>query len=332
MTSSQLGIMNFVHFGLKYTYMQPSYLQTKAWGQFKQSQGWRAHFLSGNILVLERNLPYLNKPMLYVPEVLLPKDPTDFLKELKELGNKQKAMFIRLELLNVRESEESSKIVKLLKRNKYTKSFEDVQPTWRQWVKISGNNEDILAQMKPKGRYNIKVANRHGLSVAMASGEQPSAQLLVERVHKLYLETAQRDGFSPRSLAYFRDLVKTLGQTTKVLVAHHNKKDLAGMILTLNGGYASYLYGASSNEERQLMAPYLLHFSAMQVARENKCKIYDLLAVAPPDQPNHNYAGLSRFKSQFGGETVEIMGSYDLILKPIWYKIFSLLEKKRRHK
>jgi lipid II:glycine glycyltransferase (peptidoglycan interpeptide bridge formation enzyme) len=312
--------------------MQPSYLQTKQWGEFKSKQGWKTHFLKENILVLERVLPFLNKPMLYVPEVILPEDANNFLFELKKLGQERKAIFIRLELFNQNNSRDTAQISKLLNKNKYQKSFEDVQPTWRQWVNVNATNEEMLAAMKPKGRYNIKVASRHNISIVQASGDQPSAQLLVDKVHNLYLETAKRDGFTPRNLAYFQELVKTLGNKVKVIVASHEKQDLAGMILVSHGGIASYLYGASSNEKRNLMAPYLLHYSAMQIAREEKCKIYDLLAVAPPEQENHPYTGLSRFKSQFGGETISIMGSYDLILRPFWYKIFSLLEKRRRHK
>lgn len=312
--------------------MQVSYLQTQAWADFKKSQGWAPHLLSNNIVVLERKLPYINQQMLYVPEVVWPKDSESFFKELKQLGKKQGAMLIRLEVFGKNDTPEAKEIRQKLTKHKYIKSFEDVQPTWRQWVKTDVDNDQMLANMKPKGRYNVRLAQKHGVEVIQASGDQPSAQLLVERVHKVYVETASRDGFTPRSLAYFQDLVKKLGKTCRVLLATHNKQDLAGMILTLNEGYASYLYGASSNQERQLMAPYLLHYSAMQVARDNHCQTYDLLAVAPPDQPNHNYAGLSRFKSQFGGETVEMVGNYDLILKPIWYKIFSLLEKKRRHK
>jgi lipid II:glycine glycyltransferase (peptidoglycan interpeptide bridge formation enzyme) len=186
--------------------------------------------------------------------------------------------------------------------------------------------------MKPKGRYNIKVAEKHNVKIIQAAGDQPSAKQLVTRVHKLYLETAKRDGFTPRSLEYFEDLIIHLKEKGRVMIAHDNTADLAGLILILHGGFGSYLYGASSSVNRQAMAPYLLHWSAMQIAKEHNCQVYDLLAVAPVDQPNHPYAGLSRFKTQFGGETVHLLGSFDLILQPIRYKLFSLAEKIRRKK
>jgi lipid II:glycine glycyltransferase (peptidoglycan interpeptide bridge formation enzyme) len=77
-----------------------------------------------------------------------------------------------------------------------------------------------------------------------------------------------------------------------------------------------------------------MHFEAMKEAKKRNCLIYDFLAVAPSDWPSnapaHPYAGLSRFKTQFGGEMVRLLGSWDLINKPVWYKMYRFVERRRR--
>jgi len=90
------------------------------------------------------------------------------------------------------------------------------------------------------------------------------------------------------------------------------------------------MFGASSDEYKNLMAPYLLHWEIIQEARELGFEKYDFFGVAPDDDPKHAWAGVTRFKKQFGGEVESIMGSYDLVAKPIQYKLFKLAEKIRR--
>lgn len=244
-----------------------------------------------------------------------------FLENAQKLSKLHHSIFLRLEILN----ENDTEIVAKLKEKKFIKSFEELQPEYRQIIAIDKSEEEILAQMKEKGRYNIKVAQRHGIEI------HPSAN--INAFYSLFAQTARRDKFQIRPKSYFEALLDKLSADgyAELLEAKYHGEVIAAEIVTYFDETASYLYGASSNENREVMAPYLLHLEAMRRAKERGMKFYDLLAVAPEGEDGHKYAGISRFKRQFGGRTVQIVGGYDLVFRPTWYKIFKFVEKMRRH-
>ena len=299
--------------------MFKSYLQSESWKKFKEGQGWLGKSFVGHV-GLKRNLPF-GQSLWYLPE--LPWEET--LKKLPELVSElrqESATFARLEFLIPFEPERASLLIKL----GLIKSFEDVQPEYRQWVSLDKSEEKILEQMKPKGRYNIKVAERHNLKV-----ERGTEESLVRRFFPLYEKTAERSDFQGRCLKYFLDLVKIIAEDKvgEVVVVSKDGQDLAAGIFIYYEGLASYLYGGSGGD-RALMGPYLMHWEVIKEAKKQKCLIYDLLAVAPPETENHPYAGLTRFKTQFGGETIRMLGSWDLINRPLWYKMYRFIERRRR--
>jgi lipid II:glycine glycyltransferase (peptidoglycan interpeptide bridge formation enzyme) len=297
-----------------------SLLQTSEWASFRKDLGWQAHDIE-DISVLEKKLP-LGKSFLYAPEVEYGavENFEDFLKNIKKIAKENKTIFFRLEILDKNDVE----VVEKLKKNGFIKAFEEVQPEWRQIVNISGVEEEILAGMKQKGRYNIRVAQKH--NVVVEKSEK------IEDFYQIFLETSKRDGFEIRPLKYFQKLMEFFSSdgVAELWVARYNNKTVAAIIATFYDGVASYLYGASSDEYRNVMAPYLLHWQVMKRAKEKGCKFYDLLAVAPEGVESHKYIGITRFKEQFGGEKVQIIGSYDLVYKPVWYKMFKFAEKVRR--
>lgn len=305
-----------------------SLLQTKIWADFRATQGWSYENIDG-IFVLRRKL-FFGKTFLYAPEVSFG-DIRNFDIFLENAGKNAKinqSVFFRLEILD----ENNEGIIKKLKEKGFIKAFEETQPEYRQIIDISPSEEEILSQMKEKGRYNIKIAQRKGVQV------RPSAN--VDAFYQLFKTTAKRNGFKIRPKNYFQTLLDKLGADgyAELLEARFENQVIAAEIVIYFGETASYLYGASSNESRETMAPYLLHLEAIRRAKQKGCKYYDLLAVAPEGEEKlaspeggHKYAGISRFKRQFGGRTVQIIGGYDLVFKPSWYKIFKFIEKKRRH-
>jgi lipid II:glycine glycyltransferase (peptidoglycan interpeptide bridge formation enzyme) len=206
------------------------------------------------------------------------------------------------------------------------KAFEDVQPDYRQWIFLDRTEEQLLKEMKPKGRYNIRVAEKHNLKVAW--GLEPEK---VEALAALYQETAKRTGFSGRGTDYFRTLCDSLGEGNlgEIVTVSKGGEVLAAALVTFYGGIASYLYGGSGGD-RSLMAPYLMHWAAIKRAKKEGCVIYDLLAIAPPDKEKHIHAGLTRFKTQFGGESVRMLGSWDLVHTRFWYTMYRYAQKRRR--
>lgn len=310
-----------------------SLLQTQEWAMVKQAQGWRVHWIE-EILVLEKKLPF-GLSFLYAPEVDFYKFSTKlqkFYENTKKIANDSHAIFTRLDLINQKNNKINEKIAKILTNYGFIKSFEEIQPEYRQIVNISGSEERILTQMKPKGRYNIKVAEKN--SVVVEKSEN------VDEFYKIFRETAGRDGFEVRPKKYFEDLFKILHEANlaELLVCRYNGKAIAAGIFTFYEGIATYLYGASSSEDRQVMAPYLMHWEAIREAKKRDCKFYDLLAIEPFDtrykiqdtNSKHKYAGITRFKEQFGGIKYQTVGSWDLVHKPTWYWMFKIAEKMRR--
>ncbi len=297
-----------------------SLLQSQKWGEFRQSQGWQADRVD-DILVLGRKL-FLGKSFLYSPEVDWDdkKNLSIFIENTKKIAEKNKSIFFRLEILD----EFDEEIVQKLKKNAFIKAFEEVQPEYRHIIDIGKSKDEILGQMKEKGRYNIRLAQRHDITIEKSNN--------IAEFYEIFLQTAKRNGFDIRPKEYFEKMLAILSPDglAELLVARYQNKTVAAEIVSYFGQTASYLYGASSNEDRNLMAPYLLHWETMRRAKERGCKYYDLLAVNPEDNENHKYVGIGRFKRQFGGRTIHLVGSWDLVYQPFWYKIFKIAEQVRR--
>ncbi len=300
--------------------MLKSVFQTEHWTKLKEQFGWQTH-RNGDFFGLERTLGF-GKSLLYFPELPLNDETTKLVETIKHADQSAERIFTRFEFLELWTPEKAKVLVEL----GLLKSFEDVQPDYRQWIVLEGSEEELLKQMKPKGRYNIKIAERHDLKV-----EWGTADGQTEALASLYQETAKRTGFSGRDTDYFRSLIQTLraAQVGEIVTVSHKSETLAAAVITFYGGVASYLYGGSGGD-RALMAPYLMHWAAIKRAKQKKCAIYDLLAIAPTDKENHVHAGLTRFKTQFGGQSVRLLGSWDLVHQPTWYKLYAFAQRRRR--
>ena len=301
--------------------MIPSFFQTDIWGKFKADFGWRP-FRFDNLLGLQKKI-FLNKTMLYFPEIPFSEASMVIIKKIIRDNVHKKHIFVRFEFL----APWDSTAVAIIRERGLVKSFEPVQPEYRQWISIEAGEKHLLGQMKPKGRYNIGVALRHKLRVEHGINEK-----LLKDFYDLYMETAHRSSFSGRSAKYFQDLINTLDKNGagELIVVYQGKRPLSAGIFLYYGQMASYLYG-SSGGDRQLMGPYLMHWEAIKRAKKNGCKLYDLLTIAPPEHSKkHRYAGLTRFKTQFGGQSIRLLGSWDLVGNSFWYTLYGFAQKKRR--
>ncbi len=308
-----------------------SFMQTEAWADFKVRFGWTKHRVA-DVWVLERPILF-GKSLLYAPEVWLPEQfdaAKTIIEQLSQFtGERPEAMALRLEVLNRHDHSPLG-----LAEFGFVPSFEEVQPRWRQVIPIEDDAEGLLKQMTEKGRYNVKLAARRGVEVKVRD-EQMFLEEDTHLFYKLYLATATRQHFSPRPEGYIRELLKLLYQQKwgALIVAERDGQPLCAHIVSWYDGLASYLYGASIPDDQGSMAPYLVHFQSMLEAKEHGCREYDLLAIGPPDglSPlSKKYAGLTQFKQRFGGRAVAIVGAYDFIMQPFWYKLYRTLEKSRR--
>jgi len=200
-------------------------------------------------------------------------------------------------------------------------------------IDLTQSEDEILKQMKPKGRYNIRVADKHGVRVEASDD--------VDAFYALVQSTARRDGFTSQPKEKYKKFLEKLPGSFLLLAyamapspqpSPDGRGKGEGPIAALLGvtwnKTAIYYYGASSYEHRALMAPYALQLAAIRRCKAAECAQYDLLGIAPPDAPpEHPWQGITRFKERFGGTLVEYPPEQQLVLRPV---MKSILDLKRR--
>jgi lipid II:glycine glycyltransferase (peptidoglycan interpeptide bridge formation enzyme) len=213
----------------------------------------------------------------------------------------------------------------------FKRAAADIQPPDTVLIDLTLSPQDILAAMKSKWRYNITLAGKHNVTVSN-NGEQD-----IDIFYRLLAETAERDGLAIHSIEYYRALFAecqnsgaAMSPRLHLYTARHEGDTLAAIVTLFRGKQAVYLYGASANVKRNLMAPYALQWKAMQDAREYGCTQYDLFGIPPDENPHHPMAGLYRFKTGFGGRIIHRPGSWDYPCKPALYALFSGAEHLRK--
>ena len=333
------------------------FLQSAFWGSFKARFGWNARAFRVSwaaspegeampLLVIRRRLgPGIS--FAYVPWG--PELPDAFSREpdtrnaaLLDLALSLQAFlpkdtaFIRFDPPWYSEAAGSAAVPPSLPRPPFMRAGADVQPPDTVLIDLSGGEEAILAGMKPKWRYNARLASKRGVLVRRVDEEG------LGQFYGLLKETAVRDGIAIHGIAYYRTLFSHSRDSlpaadVRLYLAEHEGDVLAGIMTLFRGREAVYLYGASSDRKRNLMAPYALQLKAMEDARLAGCAEYDLFGIPPNENPDHPMAGLYRFKTGFGGRIVHRIGSWDLAYRPLAYRLFRTAEilrknlKKARH-
>lgn len=302
-------------------------LQTPNWGDLKREYGWTPEYLRlGDLgaMVLFRHLP-LGFSVAYIPRGPVGTgDWSGFWEAVDELSRKHNAIFLRVEP-DIWEPVPDDFAETHLPG--FLPSQQTTQPPRTVLIDISGTEEDWLEAMKPKTRYNIRLAERKDVII------QPSSD--VSAFHQLMQTTGQRDAFGIHSVDYYQAAYNHFApdDTCTLLMASFEGQPLAGLMAFAQGYTAWYLYGASNNRERNRMPTYLLQWEAMRWAKAKGCRTYDLWGV--PDQPESvleaNFMdrsdglwGVYRFKRGFGGEVRRTIGTWDKVYKPLLYKLYRL--------
>ena len=239
---------------------------------------------------------------------------------IKELAKKYNAFVYKAEPDIESKDEEFRKVVTSLgyKIKDDAKNFrEEIQPRYVFRLDTKGKNEDeIFKNFHSKTRYNIRLATKKGDTVKEGTRED------LKEFHKIMVTTGIRDGFITRPLEYFERMYDCLGpEHIKLLMAYYEGKPISGVIPIMYGNKTWYLYGASSNEHRNLMPNYLLQWEMIKIALARKSDIYDLRGV-PGIADNSN--GLYRFKKGFGAEYTEFIGEVYIPFKPLTYKLYKI--------
>jgi peptidoglycan pentaglycine glycine transferase (the first glycine) len=311
--------------------------QTWEWGIFQSKSANRDFFrafvlidkkgkITSSALLIRQKLPF-GKCWLYCPRGPLidlenPQQSQELFIKIKEFAKKQNAIFFRFDPPITSDSENFQKL-----SSGARPAHAHYQPEHTVILDLSLSEEDLLKQMKPKGRYNIKVAQKHGVKIRQSHGDPEDIKLFYE----LLKETTSRDRFSGHPLSYYEDMLHTLGpQRARLYLAEFENQIIAGTIVTFFKDTAIYYFGASGNAHRNTMAPYLLQWHAITEAKKLGFHWYDFLGIAPPNEPNHPWAGVSDFKLKFGGQHVEYFPAQEIIYKPFWHAAIRLAKWVKR--
>lgn len=205
--------------------------------------------------------------------------------------------------------------IKLFENEK--KSKDSYLPRDTLVLDLHKSEEELLKEMKQKGRYNIKIAQKAGLVIRknyISDGSQ--CRLVLDSFYNILKETGLRDGFHLHAKSFYENFMKILDKNALLYSAHLDNKMLGGILVTYFGDKTTYYFGASSNECRNLMAPYLLQWTAILDAKMAGMKSYDFLGIAPEKSPDHPLAGVSEFKLKFGGKRVQYEKAVLIVYKP----------------
>ncbi len=206
---------------------------------------------------------------------------------------------------------------------------QDYQPTDTLEIDLTLPKDDILAQMKRRGRNGINKALKK--EVCIETITKPSPQD-IEDFYRLSNETTDRDGFSGHPITYYHHFLKELNPYAVLFFATYEGQRIASAISTFCGDKAIYYFGASTSnrEYNKIKAPTLLQWSMIQYAKSQGCKTYDFLGISPENQPDHAYAGISQFKHGFGGYRKCYQPGKEITISPFWHGLYRFIKKLKK--
>lgn len=304
-------------------------LQSWEWGEFRQSFGQKVirlgvfeekKMVSGYQVVFSQ-IPKTN----YLIGTLLkgPKPDELMINSLKKLGVEQSAIFIKMEPLLLGPDPKTQTFLLehgcILGKPLFTKN------TF--WIDLTQTEEQLLTNMHQKTRYNLRLAQKNGVIVTEDNSPEAFQSFL-----NLHFETTEREGFFSHNQQYHQNLWNILQPAgmTHLLIAKYQNQPLVTWLLFEFNKVLYYPYGGSSREHKELMPSYAIMWEAIKLGQKLKCRNFDLWgALSENPDPNDPWFGFHRFKMGFGPQLVEFIGTYDLIINPPLYKLYTLADKTR---
>jgi len=299
-------------------------------------------------MVLKRHIPIrgmgarLN--ILYIPKGPL-MDWSDeplrkrVLDDLQSVAKRQGAIFLKMDpdvvlgtgipgAEDAVENNSGQAVMSDLKRRGWMFSSDQIQFRNTVMINLSPSEDEMLARMKQKTRYNVRLAGKKGVTVRVGTMND------LPMLYKMYAETSLRDGFVIRDGGYYKTVWQTFMQSSIInrqspipqaepLIAEVDGGPVAAIFIFYFAGRAYYIYGMSREAHREKMPNYFLQWEAMRRAKAAGCSVYDLWGA--PDEFNESDAmwNVFRFKEGLGGQVVRTLGAWDFTPKPLWYKMYS---------
>ncbi len=305
-------------------------LQSYAWGELKTRFGWQAERLAlgdgpqvrcGAQVLYRRLLPGLT--IAYVPRGPVQLNG-EFLDALIDAVRSKGAFALKLEPDWPRGDERE----RALRQAGFRPTPDTIQPAATIRIDLTRKLDQILAGMKSKWRYNIRLAEKKGVTVRAGTAADIPAFYALSRI------TSARDQFGIHPEHYYRTAFELLTacDAARLLIAEYEGETLAAIFVAAFGHEAIYLYGASGNAHRNVMPNHALHWAAIQWAKTRGCEWYDLWGV-PEDVESDDErlpSSLYQFKQGFGGEVVHYTGAWDAVFFPAANRLYRAARRLRR--
>ncbi len=208
-----------------------------------------------------------------------------------------------------------------LRRRGWRSSSDQIQFRNTVLIDVSPSEDEMLGRMKQKTRYNLRLAEKKGVTVRLGTGAD------FPLLYKMYAETSVRDGFVIRDEKYYQMVWETFmlssEPSAEPLIAEVNGEPVAALFLFRFAGRAYYVYGMSREVHREKMPNYLLQWEAMRRAKARGCSAYDLWGAPEEFNENDPLWGVFRFKEGLGGQVVRTLGAWDFVPRPFWYEMYT---------
>ena len=324
-------------------------LQTWAWGEARLATGISVvrlgmfddeHNLAKGWLLTVHPIPKMGRVILYCPRGPVPDDllTQAIDSEARKLG----AVFVKLEpdawvkrsneQVNNKTNNQQSNISIEQHNNQLTKlgyrKGRNLFTEYNFLIDLSLSEDELMERLKSKTRYNVRLAQKKGVEV-----EEDNSDKAFERYLELEAETVGRQKFYAHDAEYHRRVWEKMraGGIAHLLAAKYQGKILAAWILFKWKGKLYYPYGASTRENKEVMAGNLMMWEAMKWGKMNGCKVFDLWGTAGLNpSPSDNWFGFHKFKEGYSPDVVQYIGAYDYVIDPVMYAVVMKLDVARR--
>ncbi len=278
----------------------------------------------GGMSVLVQKIPMIGTALLYAPRGPVcdwhnRKIMDDLKRGADELAKKHRAHIFKIDPDILDSDEAFASMIRSMgfSQVKGGEGFETIQARFNYRLYLEGRTEDeIFANLTQKTRYNVRVAQKHGVQIRVVGEEY------LDDFIRIMQTTGERDGFNVRPKSYFKRMLDCLGESCRLYMAFYEEQPVSGAITTNFAGKTCYIYGASDNANRNVMPNYLIQWEMIKWAIETNCTVYDFQGVSGnlEEKDNHLY-GLYRFKKGFNGTLDELCGEFDFIYRPLTSKL-----------
>ncbi|MFH0749995.1 MAG: peptidoglycan bridge formation glycyltransferase FemA/FemB family protein [Candidatus Gottesmanbacteria bacterium] len=287
-------------------------LQTAAWAEFRKAMGVTVVKISSGYVSFHK-IPYTPWTVGYFPKG--PQPTSAMIKELQKIGKEQHAVYVQLE------PNSTTKFASL------RPSHHPLFTKYTFLLDLTKSEDELLKAMHSKTRYNIHIAEKHGVTIREDTSEKGFEEYL-----RLEKETTDRQGYYAHNTKYHREMWRVMKDAgiAHLFTATYEGEILAAWIIFVHDGVMYYPYGASSRSHRDVMAPNLLLWELMKWGKTHGIHTFDLWGAMGPDPDVKDpWYGFHRFKTGYNPTLVEFAGSYDLVIKPILYSLYCIADSIR---